>query len=90
MSTARITTDKYGRNVVANGRKFFLPRIIKIEPGKDSYSFNVTRSCGTIYEVWGGKASGGPANQWYIEGFPSGKPIHCTGLVDALKLLNGM
>lgn len=74
-----------------NGRwKYFdnLSEFVKVS----SYEYTVRRS-GWTFTIWGGKKSGGRSNEWYVESkdaWDSGKPIPCTSLVDALKLIDGM
>jgi len=90
MSIAKIATNKYDtRMVFVNGRQFYLPCIVNIETA-DTYSFRVEHRNGQKFLVWGGKKSGGRACEWFVDGWPSGGSIKCSGLVDALKLLNGM
>jgi hypothetical protein len=90
MSNAHITDGRYGRVVKINGRMRYLPMIESIVPGKDSYSFIVKhRNLATPFEVWGGKASGGRHNEWFID--QNGAEFaKVTSLMDALKMLNGM
>jgi hypothetical protein len=91
MSNARITTSKYSdmKVVKINGRTYYLDKIVAIEK-TDSSTFRVTHANGQVFSVWGGKASGGHGDEWYVDGWPSGKSIECTSLADALQLLHGM
>lgn len=79
------------RVVIVNGRHYYLPRLVTVV-ATGTYSFRVEHRNGETFNVWGGKASGGASNQWYIDGNgqEGRSDIRCTSLVDALKLLNGM
>ncbi len=90
VSKVTMTKTKYGTPCVqVNGRQYFLFHLTSIEKGKDDYAWIVTHQNGEVFEVWGGKASGGGARQWYVE-WPNGGNAKCTSLVDGLKLLDGM
>jgi hypothetical protein len=86
MSKVTCTEEKVWR---INGRSFYLPHLVSISQGDYSYEFKVTHQNGMTFVVWGGKASGGSADQWYCD-WPNGKKAKCSSLVDALKMLNGM
>jgi hypothetical protein len=75
--------------VKINNRTRYLPRITSvIKSEQDSYAWFVTTVGGSTYEVWGGKRSGGRANEWYIDG-NGYKALRVTGPMDALKLIDG-
>jgi len=54
----------------------------QVKKGHYTAEFN-----GHQFTIVGGKASGGSANEWFVETPDGGKPIYTTGLVDSLKLI---
>lgn len=91
MSSLKIIEDKFGKYVVVNGRKRWLPMIESVERSpKSSYEFLVKhRNLTDKFVVWGGKASGGRSNEWYVD-WPNGRNAKCSSLMDAMDMINGM
>lgn len=86
----RITkaTTKYGTDCIkVNGRNVFdLPRIETIERGEYSYEWTGTTIGGWEFTIWGGKQSGGAANEWYADFLGISVPVKSA--VEALRTIN--
>ena len=93
MTTAKFQTEtKYGsplNNIKINGREYTVSRITEITKLADGYTFTGLAN-GSPFEIYGGKKSGGAANEWFVE-WPAAfsSYIRATSLVDAVKLIEG-
>lgn len=70
-----------------NGRtKFFnvVTEVTLVKPG----SYRVTTSRGDVYEVGGGRDSGGAHNEWFFNGPHYAGTVFCTSLVEACKMID--
>jgi len=76
-------------SLTVNGRKREFPHLTNFRRGQYTYEYLVTRG-ETVYCIWGGKASGGRRNEWYVESVEWNGPIQTSGLMDSLKMLDGM
>lgn len=71
-----------------NGRVHYLPRIDSIvtcAPGR-----YIVKRNDVAYIIDGGKRIGGTRKDWFVQTAGWTKPIDCTSLIDAVRLVNGM
>ena len=82
------TTTKYGTDCIkVNGRNVFdLTFIETIERGAFSYEWNGTTKGGWGFTIWGGKKSGGAANEWYADFLNMSIPVKSA--IEALRTVN--
>jgi hypothetical protein len=72
-----------------NGRLVNINRITSIVKDRPGFYTITTSHIGT-FKVGGGRHGGGRVNEWYVQGGVFGDShIRCSGLVDAIKLIEG-
>ena len=77
-----------GQGVVVNGRVVAWTCAIDSIERDGSYAWIVRRGA-AVYTIWGGKASGGASDEWYLESETAGIDIPCRSLTEAVRLVLG-
>ena len=82
------TTTKHGTACIkVNGQAVFgLTRIETIEQGECNYKWTGTTTGGWDFAVWGGKKSGGAADEWYADFLQMSVPVKSAA--EALRTIN--
>lgn len=71
-----------------NGRKFYPEHLTNFR--------QITKSTWTVYRgdtkytIEGGRHAGGRRGEWFVDFGRGGKPVQCTSLMDALRMLDTM
>ena len=88
MTTASFYTNANGFNIVKiNGRKKYVNRVTELEQGEYSYEW-VGIASGTPFKIFGGRASGGNRNEWFVEwGSSFDGYIDATSFADAIDII---
>lgn len=73
--------------VTINGRKRFFSRITVVRRVHNAYYVNTFHGA---YTIDGGRKLGGSARDWFVEGEHINPAIHCSSVMDALRLLENM
>lgn len=83
--TARTFTTPH---VMINGRVYFVDHLTDFtKTARNKYT--VKRNT-TVYTIEGGRHAGGTSREWFVECAEWKKPIVCTSVADAIKMLDGM
>ena len=73
--------------IKVNGRKVYVRRIESLEQGEYSWEW-VGKAGGTAFKIFGGRASGGRANEWFVQWDTLGDfTMNATSFTHAVRLI---
>jgi hypothetical protein len=87
----RITTTNQENDMLAtkiNGRNCYFDRLDLVK--KNINNEYIVRRGRMWFTVFGGRQAGGSSRDWWVESDEFAKPIVCTSLVGALRLIDTM
>lgn len=72
--------------LIVNGRRVYTSHLSNLKKtGRATWT--VERYCNT-YTIEGGKQAGGTSRDWFVDSPTWNGSIHCTSLVDALRVID--
>lgn len=88
MTTVKmITTNHNNPALIINGRQVLVNRITEIANTNASWEW-VGKAGGYDFRIFGGKASGGSANEWFVEWAALGEDtMNATSFTECVKII---